>query len=263
MVSVAGSKIETLQSQSAETIWFEAESYKKIPSFSLIVPVYNEADIIIESSNVLRRFFGRSDCELIVFDDCSTDGTYNKLKSAVGFSKDSNVRLIRSNTRIGKGGAIKNAVQKAKGQTILIMDADLSADLRSVTKLVKEAYESGGLVIGERNTSDRSTQGFLRVMMSLVYNVLVRMLFRTGVRDHQCGFKAMRTDTARRLMAGMQNDGFVFDTELIVLARRLNVPVKRVLVKWADNRPKKSNLKWVRASFTMIKDLFVLKASGP
>jgi len=138
----------------------------------------------------------------------------------------------------------------------------LSADLGGVSKLVREAFESGALIIGERKTSDRSTQGFLRVMMSLVYNLLVRMLFRTGVRDHQCGFKAMRTDTARRLMAEIQNDGFVFDTELIVLARRLKVPVRRVLVKWADNRPKRSNLKWVRASFAMMKDLFVLKASG-
>jgi glycosyltransferase involved in cell wall biosynthesis len=262
VVSVAHSQIETLQSQTAETIRFEAESYEKAPLFSLIIPVYNEEDIIIESSNVLRRFFGTSGCELIVFDDCSTDGTYNKLRSAVSLSKDSNIRLMHSSIRMGKGRAIKNAVQKAKGETILIMDADLSADLRSVPKLIKEAYESGGLVIGERNASDRSTQGFLRVMMSLVYNFLVRMLFRTGVRDHQCGFKAMRTDTARRLMAGMQNDGFVFDTELIVLARRLKLPVKRVLVKWADNRPKRSNLKWVRASFAMMKDLFALKASG-
>jgi glycosyltransferase involved in cell wall biosynthesis len=263
VVSAADSQIEALQSQTGEAIRFVTESYEKAPLFSLIVPVYNEADIIIESSNVLRRFFGSSDCELIVFDDCSTDETYNKLRNAVAFSKDSNMRLMHSSARIGKGGAIKNAIQKAKGETILIMDADLSADLRSVPKLVKEAYESGGLVIGERNASDRSTQGFLRVMMSLLYNVLVRILFRTGVRDHQCGFKAMKTDTARRLTAGMQNDGFVFDTELIVLARRLNVPVKRVLVKWADCRPKKSNLKWVRTSFTMIRDLFVLKASGP
>jgi glycosyltransferase involved in cell wall biosynthesis len=260
--SVADSQIEVLWPRTTETSGFESESCEKTPSFSLIIPVYNEADIIIESSNVLRRFFGRSNCELVVFDDCSTDGTYDKLRSAGAFSKDSKMRLIRSSTRIGKGGAIKDAVQKVKGDTILIMDADLSADLRGVPELVREAYESGGLIIGERKASDRSTQGFFRVMMSLAYNLLVRMLFRTGVRDHQCGFKAMRTDTARRLMAEVQNDGFVFDTELIVLARRLKVPVKRVLVKWADNRPRRSNLKWVRASFAMMKDLFVLKASG-
>jgi glycosyltransferase involved in cell wall biosynthesis len=262
VVSVADLRSETLQSQIAETIQFEAESYEKAPLFSLIIPVYNEEEIIIESLNVLRRFFGRSNCELIVFDDSSTDGTCAKLRSALALSKDSNMRLIRSSARIGKGGAIKNAVEKAKGETVLIMDADLSADLRSVPELLKEAHESGGLVIGERNTSDRSTQGFLRVMPSLIYNILVRALFRTGVRDHQCGFKAMKASTARKLMAGMRNDGFVFDTELIVLAQKLRVPVRRILVKWADNRPNKSNLKWVRTSFIMMKDLFMLKTRG-
>lgn len=238
MVSAADLKINTVHSQVAETAKLEAESYRKAPSFSLVLPVYNEADVIVESLNVLWRFLEKHDCELMFFDDHSTDETYSKLSRAMPLSSNLEMRLMHSNTRIGKGGAIKKAVKKAKGETVLIMDADLSADLRSIPELIREAHESGGLVIGERNTSDRLTQGFFRVVLSLVYNILVRALFRTGVRDHQCGFKAMKTDTARKLMAGIRNDGFVFDTELIVRARRLGVPVRRLLIKWADNRPR-------------------------
>ncbi len=263
MLSTTDLESEPLQFQIVETAQLELERYEEKPLFSLIIPIYDEADIITESLNVLRRFFEKCDCELVFFDDCSRDGTYDKLRKAIASSKDPKIRLMHSGARIGKGGTIKSAIAKAKGEVVLIMDADLSADLRSVPELVREARESGGLVVGERSTSDRSTQGFVRVMLSLFYNILVRTLFGTGVRDHQCGFKAMKTDVARRLMAGIRNDGFIFDTELVVLARRLRMPVKRVPVKWADNRPRRAHLKWVRTSFTMMKDLFMLKASGP
>lgn len=262
MLSDVDLEKEALQFQIVETVKLELEGYEEKPRFSLIIPTYNESGIITESLNVLRRFFAKRDCELVFFDDCSKDGTYDKLRSAVAFSKDLKIRAIQSSHRIGKGGAIKNAVEKAKGEVVLIMDADLSADLKSVPVLVEEANDSGGLVVGERSLSDRSTQGFLRAVMSLMYNVLVRLLFGTGIRDHQCGFKAMRTDVARRLMAKIRSDGFIFDTELVVLARRLGVPIKRVSVKWVDNRSKRSQMKWVKTGFTMMKDLLILKANG-
>lgn len=261
MLSATDLKSEPVQFRIVESVQLELERYEEKPLFSLIIPIYDEADIITESLNVLQRFFEKCDCELVFFDDCSRDGTYDKLRKAIASSKNPKIRLMHSGARIGKGGTIKSAIAKAKGEVVLIMDADLSADLRSVPELVREARESEGLVVGERSTSDRSTQGFLRVMLSLLYNISVRTLFRTGVRDHQCGFKAMKTDVARRLMAGIRIDGFVFDTELVVLARRLGIPVRRVLVRWADNRPSRSQLKWVGASFTMIKDLFMLRVS--
>ena len=95
---------------------------------------------------------------------------------------------------------IKNAVKEAKGEVVIMMDVDLSADLGSLPVLIKEARESGGLVIGERSLSDRSGQDLLRVMLSVAYNTCASAMFRTGVKDHQCGFKAMRADDARSLM---------------------------------------------------------------
>jgi hypothetical protein len=159
------------------------------------------------------------------------------------------------------GGSVRSAVGRASGEVVAVMDVDLSADLRSLPVLVGEARRRGGLVVGERCVADRSTQGFLRVAMSLAYNSLVRLLFRTGVKDHQCGFKAMRTEDARRLMAKTRNDGFVFDTELIVLARRLGMPVTRVKVRWVDNRRGRPSTRWIRAGVTMMKDLIALKLS--
>jgi hypothetical protein len=93
----------------------------------------------------------------------------------------------------------------------------------------------------------------LRVMLSLGYKVLARLLFQTGVRNHKCGLKAMNTDVGRKLLDNVKNDGYVFDTEWIVLVRKLNIPVQQVQVRWVDGRLRKSNLRWVRVGFTMIK----------
>jgi glycosyltransferase involved in cell wall biosynthesis len=255
-------KTETVHPELTQPVLVGKEGYDRTPSFSLVIPVYNEAEILIESLNVLHRFFRRTNCELIVFDDCSKDQTCLKMENAVTFWKNPRMQFLHSSNRIGKGATIRNAVKKAKGEVVIMMDVDLSADLRNLPVLIKQARESGGLVIGERSISDRSGQGPLRVMLSLAYNACVRALFRTGVKDHQCGFKAMRTDVAKKLMAQTKNDGFVFDTELIVLAAKRGVPVKRVPVKWTNNRPKTSNLKWLKIGVTMMKDLIKLKLSN-
>jgi hypothetical protein len=68
-------------------------------------------------------------------------------------------------------------------------------------------------------------------MLSLGYNALAHLLFQTGVRDHQCGLKAMNADVARKLLDNVENDEYVFDTELIVLARKLNIPVQQVQLR--------------------------------
>jgi hypothetical protein len=236
------------------------ERYRS-PSFSLVVPVYNEASVVVERLSVLHRFLRREDCELIVFDDCSVDGTLAELRWVARCWLNPGMRLLHSSLRVGKGGSVKTAVERARGEVVVVMDVDLSADLRSLPILVGEARQRGGLVIGERCVADRSTQGFVRVALSLAYNSLVRLLFRTGVKDHQCGFKAMRTEDARRLMAETKNVGFAFDTELIVLARRMGMPVTPVKVKWVDNRRGRSGTKWIGTGVTMMRDLIALKLS--
>jgi glycosyltransferase involved in cell wall biosynthesis len=262
VVSAESVTTETLNLQILEVAKPEPEYYEKAPVFSVIIPVYNEADIVVKNIGILRNLLQKEDYELIACDDCSKDGTYDKLKDFAPNARDLNIQVLRSTNWVGKGGTIKNAVEKALGEIVIIMDIDLSADLRCIPALIREAYDSGGVVIGERSTSDRYTQGYFRVILSLAYNLLVRFLFKTDVRDHQCGFKAMKTDVARKLVAETRNNGFVFDTELIVLARSLGIPVRRIPVKWRDARPRKSNLKWVKASFTMMKELIMLKLSG-
>jgi len=228
------------------------------PAFqaSIIVPVYNEADIISRTLLCLSRYLG-PDYELIVCDDASTDGTCDVLKNLT--HENSNIRLLGLDKRIGKGGTIKRAVEIANSDVIVYVDADLSASLDDLPRLLESASKKDALVISRRTIRGRLTQGVPRLTLSIGYNLIVRLIFRTGIRDHQCGFKAMRKEVAKQLIAKTSNDGFVFDTELIVRAKKMGIPVEEVEIDWIERRPKRANTKWLRTSIEMMKDLIVLK----
>jgi glycosyltransferase involved in cell wall biosynthesis len=228
------------------------------PAFqaSIIVPVYNEVDIISRTVRCISGYLG-PDYELIICDDASTDGTYETLRNLA--DKNPNIRLLGFERRIGKGGTIKKAVRIANSDLIVYVDADLSVSLDDLPQLLEVASEKDALVISRRTMRGRLTQGALRLALSIGYNLIVRLIFRTGITDHQCGFKAMNKKVARKLIAQTLNDGFVFDTELIVRARRSGIPVEEIEIDWAERRPKRANTRWLRTSFEMMKDLTVLK----
>jgi len=230
----------------------------KTPLVSLIIPVYNEADIIVKNVNNLCGFMKQESYELIVCDDCSRDGTYGKLEEIA--TKNRNILPLHFNRRVGKGATIKSAVKMARGRIVLIMDADLSTDLSHIPILIRHVMNDGSIVVAERSVPDRYTQGSLRVILSLAYNMLVRLFFSTGIKDHQCGFKGMKTDIAKLLANKIVNNGFLFDTELIVTAKKLRIPIRTIKVKWAESRTKKtSNLRWLKTALTMMKDLITLR----
>jgi hypothetical protein len=99
----------------------------------------------------------------------------------------------------------------------------------------------------------------LRLALSIGYNLIVRLIFRTGIADHQCGFKAMNKKTASQLMTQTSNDRFVFDTELIVRAKKMRIPVEEIQIDWIERRRKKANGRWIRTTIEMMHDLIVFR----
>lgn len=204
---------------------------------SIVLPAYNEASRIQNCVRKVERAVSSlsSSYEIIIAEDGSTDGTSDIV---IQLSKTNhNLSLLHSPARLGKGKAIKNALRSARGDIIVFMDADLPANLKYLQCIVQIAKEQRGLAIGSRHVkSSRVQRPFTRTLSSLLYNLLVQTLFFDGVRDHQCGFKAMSREVASVVQDDVKSDGFFLDTEMILQCKRLGLPVVEVGVEWSETK---------------------------
>jgi hypothetical protein len=123
------------------------------------------------------------------------------------------------------------------------MDVDLSASLKYLPRIVQLAKEHRGLAIGSRHVKgSRVQRPFTRTVFSLTYNLLARMLFLDGIRDHQCGFKAMSREVAEVVRDNAKSDGFFLDTEIILQCKRQGFPVVEVGVEWSETRKRNESV---------------------
>src|SRR5207302_4314305 len=92
------------------------------------------------------------------------------------------------------------------------------------------------IAVGSRVTAGAAVaRGPRREIVSRTYNLILRALFATQIRDMQCGFKALRGDVARRIVPAVEDDGWFFDTELLLLAERNGLRIHQVPVDWIDD----------------------------
>jgi len=172
---------------------------------SVILPVHNEEENLKRNFyKIYKSFVGLGEkFEIIIAEDGSTD---NSPKICEKFKKEfKNVRHIHSNTKLGKGKALTNAILKSKGNNICFMDIDLSADLKHIKKMIK-CLETNDICIGSRYSRRSKRFGSMkRLLLSRVYNFLVRMVLGSKVSDHQCGFKAFRKKSVLPILKRMKS----------------------------------------------------------
>ena len=126
---------------------------------------------------------------------------------------------------------------RSSAEIVAYMDVDLSTDLDALLPLVAPLVSGhSAMAVGSRlGRGSRTRRGAKRDVISRIYNGIVRTVLRSPVRDAQCGFKAVRTSDVRRLLPAVRDDGWFFDTELVVRARRAGVRIFEVPVDWVDD----------------------------
>ena len=206
---------------------------------TILIPAYNEATRIENCVKLVERSAESftASYEIIIAEDGSTDGT-NVIASRL--ARD-NPRIINlhSPIRLGKGQAIKRALQIASGDVVVFLDADLATNLDCLPRIVNTARMRRGIVVGSRYSSGSMVRRPVsRKLFSITYNVLVRTLFHDGVHDHQCGFKALSCELVNVLKDMIESDGFFVDTEILVRAKGLGSPITEVAVEWTETRKK-------------------------
>jgi dolichyl-phosphate beta-glucosyltransferase len=213
-------------------------------TLSIVVPVWNE-------ERRLPRFLERLEAEadqavtaaglelaqVFVVDDGSTDGTPDILGDFSGLGDQFRfIRFDRANK--GKGAAVRAGMLAAKSDFALMSDVDLSTPLDELRRLTARMNGEADITIGSRGLSDSDVlvhEPWYRETAGKTFNLFIRAVTRLPWRDTQCGFKLFRLGTTRRLFELQRSDGFAFDVELLVLARRLRLVVREVPVRWIND----------------------------
>ncbi len=169
------------------------------------------------------------------------------------------MRLLRNPGNRGKGYSVRNGMLEARGEWVLFSDADLSAPIEELDKLLDAVQRSGAqIAIGSR-ALDRSLigvhQGRMREIAGIILNRIMRLVTLLPFADTQCGFKLYRRNAARLVFARQQLDGFTFDVEDLFIARLLEIPAVEVPVRWNNVEGTKVGV-WVGPQFFL--DLFLI-----
>jgi putative flippase GtrA len=202
----------------------------------VVVPVHDEeADL----EQCLRRLHDHLatlpfSSRITVAENASTDGTLALAHRLAGELPGVRVRV---ETEPGRGRALSRAWLASDAAVLVYMDVDLSTDLNALLPLVAPLISGhSDLAIGTRLAgSSRVVRGAKREFISRSYNLLLRGTLATHVSDAQCGFKAIRADVAARLLPLVEDTGWFFDTELLVLAERAGLRIAEVPVDWVDD----------------------------
>jgi glycosyltransferase involved in cell wall biosynthesis len=210
----------------------------------VVIPVYNEEDDLERSIHTLRAFLHER-CpyrwRIVIADNASVDSTLeiaNRLSAE--FPQVSYLHLDQK----GRGRALRRAWLESDADVVSYMDVDLSTNLEAflplIDGLVKEGFH---VAIGSRlkkgATVDRQIK---RELISRCYNLLIKLMFRSRFSDAQCGFKALTRNAVSDLIPIVKDQGWFFDSELLLRAEQKGYAIYEVPVTWVDDPDTRVNI---------------------
>ncbi|MFD7439779.1 glycosyltransferase [Streptomyces sp. NPDC059909] len=207
------------------------------PVLDVVIPVYNEEKDLEPCVRRLHGHLARTfpyGFRITVADNASTDRTPQVAAALAAVFPE--VRAYRLEQK-GRGRALRTVWGASDAPVLAYMDVDLSTDLNALLPLVAPLISGhSDLAIGSRLArSSRVVRGPKREFVSRAYNLILRGSLAARFSDAQCGFKAIRRDVAERLLPMVEDTGWFFDTELLVLAERAGLRIHEVPVDWVDD----------------------------
>jgi putative flippase GtrA len=203
----------------------------------IVVPVFNEQADLARGVVRLRRFLDEHipfPALVTIAENASTDSTWEM--AAMLAASLPRVRAVHLDAK-GRGGAVRAVWSASRARVVAYTDVDLSTDLAALLPLIAPLLSGhSDVAIGTRLTrTSRVVRGAKREAISRCYNFLLHATMRAGFSDAQCGFKAMRTQCARALLPHVLDDGWFFDTELLLLSERAGLRIAEIPVDWVDD----------------------------
>lgn len=225
-------------------------------SLSVVIPAFNEEKRLPGTlARVLPFLRSRGETfEVVVVDDGSADRTAEVARAA-----GPEVRVLQNPGNRGKGYSVRSGMLNAIGDWRLMCDADLSTPIEDLDTLKAALGDNAQIAIASRAVADANVvkhQSLARESSGRFFNLLVRVLHLPGIKDTQCGFKLFSAAAAEAAFRGAKLDGFAFDVEALVLARRAGFGIREVGVTWRNDEQTRVSLGRGLLAFV---DLFRLK----
>ena len=197
---------------------------------SIIMPVYNEIDTIGEVIRRVREAPVEAQRELIVVDDCSTDGTREFLSRLAADAGD--LRLILHEKNEGKGTAIRRGIEQVTGDVVLIQDADLEYDPRDYPALLRPILEHhADVVFGNRfHGGEHRVLYYRHFLANRLLTILTNLMTDLNLSDMEVGYKVFRTSVLKQLRLRARR--FDIEPELVIKSARLGVPIYEVPISY-------------------------------
>ena len=213
-------------------------------SVDVVIPVLNEEKALPRCIANLRQFLDTHieyPCRIVIVDNGSTDNTPAIAENLT--QQYSEVSWIHLDIR-GRGRALRKAWLDSDAEILTYMDVDLSTSLDAFPALVKAiAEERYDIATGSRlMKGSKVTRILKREITSRSYNMIIKIAFWNKFSDAQCGFKAISRKAADFLVPRIKDQGWFFDTELLLLAEKGGFKIKDIPVEWVDDPDSRVNI---------------------
>ncbi len=218
---------------------------KNLLKLSVIVPCYNEEKRFKEGSAHFLSYLNKQKYkwELIFVNDGSKDKTISLIKQLK--KRNNNIKIVTYAKNHGKGYAIVQGVNKAKGQIIIFSDLDHSVSIDTIESFFKYFQKGFQIVIGSRRVKGAKflkRQPPIRELLGRGFTLLVRVLIDFKIKDATCGFKAFKLNIAKNSFNKIKIYDWAFDAEILFLCKKYNYKLAQAPVAWRDAKGTKVSI---------------------